>query len=661
MAKPDPHEVLTGALIARNKKVNVNQLNTKSIQNATDLVTDLTHQWVEKIVGGSGDDVFRFTGVDGLDDGDSINGYGGTDTIDVRNSVATNVVVDFADVKGIENITVSKSPAAATTSGNLGIEIKPAAGALNAGAVTVDMSAKSDATQSYFNFGNSVDTVDINFTIIGSAQQDKITGSMGEDTITGGGTLVGDSLTGGSGNDHITGNSGADTIAGGNHNDTLNGMAGNDGITGGAGNDIIDGGAGTDTLDGEGGADVITGGAGNDIFKYDTITNSSGNSKDTITDFKQSTLNAVTGAQITNGDSISLIVTSGAAANAKGAIIGTSWILADKGDVENAGEAVNAMNNSKGSFVFAKDNDVLYIDMDGDSTLNTDDYAFKLTGLDSFHGADIDVTISGDEADATTITTLDGNDIITTGSGDDIITSGGGADIIVAGNGANTITSGAGADNITGGTGIDIINAGSGNDTITVGATGDNVITPGTGDDSLIMTAIVAKTGKTKIIDFEDAGTTVGDVITLGTAATTLAGTTLNATTFQSLTVSQLTGAGAYNLAAVAPTTNTFHIIELNGGNETTAVLATDFGAAESGAELLKYLGESGAAANAITVDADHDFFILAYDDGDAFIYRVQSGDTAVAVGEIEPILWLDSTAGTIVSGSLDVSDFLMA
>jgi len=58
MAKPDPHEVMTGALIARNKKVNVNQLNTKSIQNATDLVTDLTHQWVEKIVGGSGDSGF---------------------------------------------------------------------------------------------------------------------------------------------------------------------------------------------------------------------------------------------------------------------------------------------------------------------------------------------------------------------------------------------------------------------------------------------------------------------------------------------------------------------------------------------------------------------------------------------------------------------------
>ena len=195
---------------------------------------------------------------------------------------------------------------------------------------------------------------------------------MGEDTITGGGTVLPDNLSGGSGNDHITGAGGADTLAGGAGNDTLNGVGGNDIITGGTGNDIIDGGSGTDTIEGDAGADVITGGTGNDIidggsgtdtiqgdagadvltggtgndiFKYDVITDSSGNTKDTIADFKQSTLNATTGAQITNGDSISLIVTSGAASNEDGAIIGTSFVLADKGDVANAGEAVNAMNN----------------------------------------------------------------------------------------------------------------------------------------------------------------------------------------------------------------------------------------------------------------------------------------------------------------------------
>jgi Ca2+-binding RTX toxin-like protein len=614
----------------------------------------------DTMYGGSGDDTFRFTGTDGLDNGDVINGYGGNDTIDVRNSVATNVVIDFADTKNIENITVSKAPTAAATSGNLGIEIMPAAGALNAGAVTVDLSAKSDATQSYFNNANTLDTVDINFTIIGSAQADVIVGSMGEDTITGGGTIIADNLSGGSGNDHITGAGGADTLDGGAGNDTLNGEGGNDIINGGTGNDIIAGGSGTDTIEGDAGADVISGGTGNDIFKYDTITDSSGNTKDTISDFDQSTLNAVSGAQITNGDSISLIVSSGAASNEDGVIIGTSFVLADKGDVTNAGEAVNAMNNSKGSFVFAKDNDVLYIDMDGDSTLNTDDYAFTLTGLDTFHGADIDVTVTGDEADATTITTLDGNDIITTGSGADTITSGAGSDVISAVAGLNVITAGAGADTITATTGTDIINGGSGNDIITVGASGDKIVTPGTGDDQIIATAILGKTGKLQVVDFEDAGTTVGDVITLGTANTTLAGTTLNATTFKTVTVVEVSDA-AYDLAtALGAATNTVHIVELIGGNETTAELATDFtGAAENGAELLAYLGD-GTDATAITVSADHDFFILAYDAGDAFIYRVQSGNTATIVGEIEPILWLNQTTA-MTSGSLDLTDFLLA
>ena len=36
--------------------------------------------------------------------------------------------------------------------------------------------------------------------------------------------------------------------------------------------------------------------------------------------------------------------------------------------------------------------------MDGDFTLNTDDYAFTLTGLDSFHGADINATVTGDDS-----------------------------------------------------------------------------------------------------------------------------------------------------------------------------------------------------------------------------------------------------------------------
>ena len=58
MAKPDPHELMTAALILRGKIVNVNQLNTDPIKNSTILVKDLVENYASKVVGGSGSDGF---------------------------------------------------------------------------------------------------------------------------------------------------------------------------------------------------------------------------------------------------------------------------------------------------------------------------------------------------------------------------------------------------------------------------------------------------------------------------------------------------------------------------------------------------------------------------------------------------------------------------
>lgn len=54
MAKPDPHEVMTAALILRGEIVNVAQLNQNPIENATKLTQELVDNYVSKIVGGSG-------------------------------------------------------------------------------------------------------------------------------------------------------------------------------------------------------------------------------------------------------------------------------------------------------------------------------------------------------------------------------------------------------------------------------------------------------------------------------------------------------------------------------------------------------------------------------------------------------------------------------
>jgi hypothetical protein len=58
MAKADPHEVMTAALILRGKIVNVSQLNANPIENATKLTQELVDSYVSKIVGGSGDSGF---------------------------------------------------------------------------------------------------------------------------------------------------------------------------------------------------------------------------------------------------------------------------------------------------------------------------------------------------------------------------------------------------------------------------------------------------------------------------------------------------------------------------------------------------------------------------------------------------------------------------
>ena len=315
------------------------------------------------------------------------------------------------------------------------------------------------------------------------------------------------------------------------------------------------------------------------------------------------------------------------------------------------------MNNSKGSFVFAKDNDVLYIDMDGDSTLNSDDYAFALTGLDSFHGADLDVEIYGEDSDAVTITTLDGDDNINTGSGADIINSGGGADIISAAAGTNTINSGAGNDTITTTGGADTINAGAGDDIINSGL-GIDVITGGTGDDVFNGDGIVVTANRTEITDFEDAGDTVGDVLKLATEGSTLTTAAGSAPVFESLTITEADADASFLLTAATLATSAVDVIELIGTDASHGNLETDFDTNGNGTELLKLLSSSGTAAS-ITMDVKTDkVYLIAYDNGAAYIYHIDATTDAVAqvAADILHLFKLDG----VTEGALVAADFLM-
>ncbi len=147
-----------------------------------------------------------------------------------------------------------------------------------------------------------------NDSIVGGDGDDTISGDFGADTLEGGagrdvldyresgaavevnlalgtgsgGTAAGDVfsgfewIAGGEGNDSLTGDAGDNRLVGGEGNDFLVGSAGTDTLVGGTGDDILVGGAGTD---------VLTGGAGIDRFRFLAVADSSGATRDVVSDF----------------------------------------------------------------------------------------------------------------------------------------------------------------------------------------------------------------------------------------------------------------------------------------------------------------------------------------------------------------------------------------
>lgn len=117
-----------------------------------------------------------------------------------------------------------------------------------------------------------------NDTLNGGAGEDSLLGQRDDDLLIGAGG--GDTLKGGGGNDLVQGGNGADFLKAGTAEDVLNGGAGDDRLFGNRGNDTLNGGSGRDLLNGGGGDDRLTGGAGADTFVF-----AEGHGNDTIRDF----------------------------------------------------------------------------------------------------------------------------------------------------------------------------------------------------------------------------------------------------------------------------------------------------------------------------------------------------------------------------------------
>jgi len=191
---------------------------------------------VNTLTGGAGDDSFTFdtTAATALKATDTVDGNGGTDTLNVVLSAASLTAVTLTLVSDIEKITFTGSGALAasmtltdaqfvTTTGALAVTVVgeiDASGMVGSGALTFN-GATEDDSKLIITGGRGGDT------LTGGDKADTITGGFGADTITGGPGI--DTMTGNAGNDifnvataaNALGLTQAETYDGGDGSDTL--------------------------------------------------------------------------------------------------------------------------------------------------------------------------------------------------------------------------------------------------------------------------------------------------------------------------------------------------------------------------------------------------------------------------------------------------------
>lgn len=234
---------------------------------------------------------------------------------------------------------------------------------------------------------------------------------------------------------------------------------------------------------------------------------------------------------------------------------------------------------------------------------------------------------------AVTYTSLNTTTAVTMkgGSGDDVLTA------AAASTKVQTITGGEGADKITGGAGNDII---------------DLTETTAAADTVVFLTATA--NGVDTITGFA-AGATGADLVSV-LAANTTVGTGAGVAVFGSTASASLTtGAAAFALTGASSTTS--DVVEI------TTVLSTygnlGLAGATSGTELLKALSSTDGAATSITATtAGDDFYMVAYQNGNAYLYQV-TNDTDVVVTAAE--IQLIGVFNGVAAGAFASGDFLVA
>ena len=277
-----------------------------------------------------------------------------------------------------------------------------------------------------------------------------------------------------------------------------------------------------------------------------------------------------------------------------------------------------------------------------------------MTGLTSFHSNDINASVTASNSAST----------LTGGAGDDTITGGTAADSLYGGLGNDTIASGntgavadkvygqGGNDTLSNGTGTaaTTLDGGTGNDTLTGSNVADLVLTGGTGDDVFDLEPVDSNENHV-ITDFESAGAVVGDTIKLDADNTTVTTAVGAAPVIGTITATQATEETAYGaFASGASNTIDLLIVTATNGNGDLSADAAD------GTQLLTDFIIDPAAG--MTVVADAEFYILAYDDTSAYLYYAHEQNSATTLTDTEIVLI--ATIQNITAGSFVAEDFIL-
>jgi serralysin len=222
-------------------------------------------------------------------------------------------------------------------------------------------------------------------------------------------------------------------------------------LTGGIGNDTINGGDGADTLDGGSGSNLLVGGLGNDLYLVsgagDQVVELSGEGVDevrtaltsyTLTDGVETLTYTGAAAFAGTGNALDNLIAGGASADTLDGGIGADTLLGGLGDdvymVDSVGDAVVEAVNAGIDTVRT----TLSAFTLGD---NVERLAFLGTSDVNGLGNELDNWLAGNVGNDT----LDGgagNDTLLGGLGNDVLTGGGGADLFVLapGDGQDRIT-----------------------------------------------------------------------------------------------------------------------------------------------------------------------------------------------------------------------------